>query len=207
MWSAIKRTLPALALAALAIGTVVWGTLSPGYLVFRTAIEWDGNQPVRSPSIREWRLEIPREFVVRRDGYATKPYRPFEIFLENGENLSFVWLGSRLDVRDQVVPYTGGSDRNRSFTITIRNGLVDRSRAQEDYCLTRYQRTAPDNSPDCTGRPNCSVYLNYSGWPVEISVQQDGSLFKEPARVCEITRTVLSKWTKAIDELRTSKFK
>lgn len=207
MWSAIKRTLPALALAALAIGTVVWGTLSPGYLVFRTAIEWDGNQPVRSQSTREWRLEIPREFVVRKDGYTTRPYRPFQIFGEESINLSFVWLLSNLDDQDRVVPYAGGSDRNRSFGITIRNDLVDTSRAQVDYCLTEYELMPPGKLPTCVGRPGCRIHMNYFGWPVTISVQQDGSLFKEPARVCEITRTVLSKWTKAIDELRTSKFK
>jgi hypothetical protein len=84
--------------------------------------------------------------------------------------------------------YAGGHDRNRSFSITIGNDLVHRSRAQEDYCLTEYEVTPPGKMPTCRDRPVCRIHMNYFGWPVTIGVEQNDELFKAPAHVCAITR-------------------
>jgi hypothetical protein len=205
--TALKIALPALAFAALVMGIIVLGTHRTGQLAFRTAVEWDRNQLVRSPSIREWRLEVPREFVVRRDGYSAAAYYPNAITKQADTGALFVWILTRLNDKDEVVPYAGGLDRNRSFGIGLGNTLVDPRRAQEDYCLTEYELMPPGKMPACAGRPGCSIHMNYFSWPVKISVEQDGSLFKEPTRVCEITRAVLSKWTISIDELHASRLK
>lgn len=178
---------------ALSYFYVVWTANS---VLLRSAVEWHGTKPSRSWHIREWHLEIPQEFVVRKDGYRSAPYEL------DGKRLSFVSVLSRLNDRDEVVPYSGGTDPNQGFTITLRNSLVDKQHAEEDYCLTSYHLA---KLPNCADMPNCTIHENYFGWPAEISVRQNDDLFKNPARVCNIARTALLKWTKSIDDLRVSR--
>jgi hypothetical protein len=194
LWLAAAVTAIPLAFA-LGYFYVVWTANS---VVFRSAVEWHGTKPSRSKHIRKWRLEIPKEFVVRKDGYR---FAPYEL---DGQRLSFVWISSRLSDHDQVVPYSCATVTDQDFTITLRNSLVDKRHAEEDYCLTNYQLA---KLPSCTDRPNCKIHINYFGWPAEISVRQNDDLFKDPARVCNIARAALSKWTKSIDDLRVSRSK
>lgn len=208
--SVIKIVLSLLVLAALILLVVAWNgivdiwewsTGAPRSLSFRSTIEWDGTKPVRSTRIREWRLEIPQQFIVRKDGYRSTYYDLA------GDRLSFVSILSRLNDRDEVVPDKGGAAGAQAFTITLRNSLVDRQYADKDYCLTAYQLTSSGRTPACVGQPNCRVHLNYYGWPAEISVSQHEALFKNPDRVCEIARSTLTAWTKSIDDLRVTKLR
>ena len=194
LWLAVAVTAIPLAFAL----SYLYVTWTANSVLLRSAVEWHGTKPSRSKHIRKWHLEIPKEFIVRKDGYISAPYEL------DGQRLSFVWLSSRLSDHDEVVPYSGGADRNQGFTITLRNSLVNKQHAEEDYCHTNYQLA---KLPSCADRLNCTIHVNYFGWPAEISVRQNGDLFKDPTRVCNIARAALSKWTKSIDDLRVSRSK
>lgn len=169
-------------------------------LVFRSMVQWQGEEAVHAPGIQQWRLVVPSEFDVHKDNYATTAYDPARV--DHGSGYRFVWLGGRIDDDGQIVAGTGDPESNDHITLHLSNGLVEPSKAQSNYCLDEDQRGKLRAGTGCAPhRKSCNVHLNFHGWPVKVGVNKS-SLYKDPQKVCEIARDTLQSWTMSIDDLR-----
>jgi len=152
----------------------------------------------------------PRRFSSAHSFHTwTNPAFDMDILGTERGGQSFFLNTARINSLDVVVAYRGGSDTNRSFSISLSNALLEESLfAQQDYCLSadaiyqlRLDRGHNPSSRCGDTRNACHVWMNYHGWDVRVAVSRIG-LYREPEKVCRILRHTLDTWTLSIDDLR-----
>lgn len=183
-------------------------------IVLRTWIEYQDGKYGRGDRIREWHFKTPPEILAHRyHAFLDPVFDPQRMDSDRGGQS--VYFTTHIDKADAVVPYRPqpGGDPNRAFAIDMNNGALDAlTPAREDFCLTTdeldrlhnqkirdAQGLALNRCPPTNG--NCSIYLNYHGWDVSVSVAREG-LYRDPQKVCSILRSTLDRWTVSVDDLR-----
>lgn len=178
--------------------------------VFRSATAWKGKTPVKADRILEWKIRVPDDVVVRTDGYyktayehgKTKSWIPWRRFPDGG-SLLFMYSQSRpIDAPNQLG--AGQSIPAGIEALTISNGKGLSEKYGWDYCVTADERFAGTRGGchrELPGMVSCSVYMSYNGWPVDVGARIDG-LYQQPAKTCQIVKSLLDAWTVSIDHRR-----
>lgn len=219
--SRLNSYLPLSILSALSLSATLLAACSQddggaNEIVLQSLVRYEGGEIFRRSKPAVWRLKIPDEFSTQRNPYGNqKPYTPWAEwkrgwfgYESNPQNNETVVIFSLLSSESKVVPYRASVKGNVAFGITVRNTLVRTSVAGSDYCAkeNELRSTAAKGKSllpaRCIDRhKNCSIHLNYHGWPVKLSVQKDG-IYRDAARACQILRSTIDAWTISVDDLR-----
>lgn len=180
----------------------------------RTWLQHLDGRATRATSIREWNLQIPDALPVSRYHVWSEPaFDPDKSGTQKGGQVYAI--GGYLDERDQLTPYkpASGGDHRPAFAITLHNASPDPLYAVgTDRCVTageldrrwgqKFKAVGMSRTVlRCpAGQLQCTVSLDYRGWPVTVSVEQAG-LYREPTKVCAMANAFLDQWTSSVDDL------
>ncbi len=166
-------------------------------------------QTMGGPSFtREWVLDVPKAFMGVDSGS------------NSGSRTIYLQMGLNPQTMELVPnPNTfNGDPKFINFFITLRNQSAPvlipsyPEISRQESCIDMQERrelifkTPPPKSipgleeiRECNS-PNCSYYIRFNGWPVDVLVSKKEYLNKE--KYCKFTRELLNNWTVKIEDMR-----
>lgn len=183
-------------------------SMEPYEMSFKTFIK-DGCRARIDGRPYEWRLTVPRAYVVHEIGSQTAVKDG-----TGGTNASyFVFMRLvRSEATGQFEPastYSGPSQDVRSITVNIANSqalqrITDGGRCMQEEAYRKLEASELGFGAGKTclpSLPNCRILSHYNGWDVRLTVPQADPLYLDPQKTCDAVNAFLDKHTTHIDSL------
>jgi hypothetical protein len=160
-------------------------SMKPYELSFKKATESGG--------VDEWKLAIPRAFVVDQTGQNG------DIAPWTGTNTSYFSATVKLlrNTGGQFVPESAVENpkefaKKNRILIRLRNSRASEKILQEKLCVTQHEQSRIIGS--CYDRDSvCAMATHLDGWILGISATKD--LFRNPQEICEYAKKFLNTYT------------
>lgn len=161
-----------------------------------------------TPSLKEWRLNIPTSFVESQIGINGDSHKKtgfvaqlqMDVNSESWETRVTAGQGPTSEPWSFLAIFVSNRETRRA-TKSSGDVCLDRQdlREQGGMDMRQNYNPAPLMVRDCQ-TPFCGISMSHRGWSINVMVRQD--LYLKKDAVCMLTHKILSGWTQSIDDLR-----